>query len=162
MAANRHGNPGTFWQSRLILAHEKKNLLGDNKIDPRLPQPRAWPGPRGGTRSRESIELGFRSVQFHVRLPSTVNKTAARSGRPGRGRQCLQSWWIIIKVLYLPEALDVQLLEEEALVWVEEPTRSYDFAGHAEGPPSAALPLRRKFVGTAYLTKSLFGGRFNS
>ena len=34
--------------------------------------------------------------------------------------------------LSVPEAIGrVQLLEEEALVWVEEPTRADDFAGHA-------------------------------
>jgi L-alanine-DL-glutamate epimerase-like enolase superfamily enzyme len=34
--------------------------------------------------------------------------------------------------LTVPEAIGrVQLLEEEALVWVEEPTRADDFAGHA-------------------------------
>src|SRR5258707_11719895 len=34
--------------------------------------------------------------------------------------------------LTVPEAIGrVQLLEEEALIWVEEPTRADDFAGHA-------------------------------
>jgi len=45
--------------------------------------------------------------------------------------------------LSVPEAIGrVQALEEEALVWVEEPTRADDFAGHAELPLSAALPFR--------------------
>jgi hypothetical protein len=44
----------------------------------------------------------------------------------------------------------VQSLEEEELIWVEEPTRADDFAGHARIAGDCRTPVsdRRKFVGT--------------
>jgi L-alanine-DL-glutamate epimerase-like enolase superfamily enzyme len=45
--------------------------------------------------------------------------------------------------LSVPEAIRrVQLLEEEALVWVEEPTRADDFAGHARIAAECRTPIQ--------------------
>ena len=64
--------------------------------------------------------------------------------------------------LSVPAAIGrVQLLEEEALVWVEEPTRADDFAGHA--PNRRRVPHShsdwRKPVGAARPYKEPLGGR---
>ena len=48
--------------------------------------------------------------------------------------------------LSVPEAIGrVQLLEEEALVWVEEPTRADDFAGHARIAAQCRTPIQGRF-----------------
>ena len=48
--------------------------------------------------------------------------------------------------LSVPEAIGrVQLLEEEALVWVEEPTRADDFAGHARIAAQCRTPMQGRF-----------------
>ena len=49
--------------------------------------------------------------------------------------------------LSVPEAIGrVQLLEEEALVWVEEPTHADDFAGHARIAAQCRTPFRDGFA----------------
>jgi mandelate racemase len=51
----------------------------------------------------------------------------------------------------------VQFLEEEALVWVEEPTRADDFAGHARIAAECRTPIQigENLWGPHDLTKSL-------
>ena len=63
--------------------------------------------------------------------------------------------------LSVPEAIGrVQLLEEEALVWVEEPTRADDFAGHARIAAECRTPIQigENLWGPHDLTKSLSVG----
>ena len=60
--------------------------------------------------------------------------------------------------LSVPEAIGrVQFLEEEALVWVEEPTRADDFAGHARIAAECRTPIQigENLWGPHDLTKSL-------
>ena len=54
----------------------------------------------------------------------------------------------------------VQLLEEETLVWVEEPTRADDFAGHARIAAECRTPIQigENLWGPHDLTKSLSAG----
>jgi L-alanine-DL-glutamate epimerase-like enolase superfamily enzyme len=54
----------------------------------------------------------------------------------------------------------VQFLEEEALVWVEEPTRADDFAGHARIAAECRTPIQigENLWGPHDLTKSLSAG----
>src|SRR5271165_5795586 len=54
----------------------------------------------------------------------------------------------------------VQLLEEEALGWVEEPTRADDFAGHARIAAECRTPIQigENLWGPDELTKSLSAG----
>jgi L-alanine-DL-glutamate epimerase-like enolase superfamily enzyme len=61
----------------------------------------------------------------------------------------------------VPEAIRrVQLLDEEALVWVEEPTRADDFAGHARIAAECRTPIQigENFWGPHDLAKSLSAG----
>ena len=58
----------------------------------------------------------------------------------------------------VPEAIGgIQLLEEEALVWVEGPTRADDFAGHARIAAECQTPIQigENLWGPHDLTKSL-------
>ena len=59
-----------------------------------------------------------------------------------------------------PTTRRVQLLEEEALVWVEEPTRADDFAGHARIAADCRTPIQigENLWGPHNLTKSLSVG----
>jgi mandelate racemase len=90
-------------------------------------------GPQGAAReAAESIELGFRCVKFKVGYPHVEqDRAVVRAAREAAGKD-LQVMVDYNQSLSVPEAIGrVQLLEEEALVWVEEPTRADDFAGHA-------------------------------
>ena len=79
----------------------------------------------------ESIGLGFRCVKFKVGYSHVEQDRAViRAARRAAGED-LQVMVDYNQSLSVPEAIRrVQLLEEEALVWVEEPTRADDFARH--------------------------------
>jgi mandelate racemase len=90
-------------------------------------------GPEGAAReAAESIERGFRCVKFKVGYPLVEqDRAVVRAARNAAGKD-LQVMVDYNQSLSVPEAIGrVQLLEDEALVWVEEPTRADDFAGHA-------------------------------
>jgi mandelate racemase len=122
----------------------------------------AWPGPDGAAQeAAESIELGFRGVKFKVGYPRVERDRAVIRAARGYGWQGFTGHGDYNQGLSAPEAIGrVQLLEEEALVRVKEPTRPDDFAGHA---PNCRRMTRshsasRNLWGPRHLTKSLSVG----
>ena len=119
-------------------------------------------GPEGAAReAAESIELGFRCVKFKVGYPHVEqDRAVVRAARDAAGKD-LQVMVDYNQSLSVPEAIGrVQLLEEEALVWVEEPTRADDFAGHARIAAQCRTPIQigENLWGPHDLTKSLSAG----
>jgi mandelate racemase len=90
-------------------------------------------GPDGAAReAAESAELGFRCVKYKVGYQQVEQDQAVIQAARGAAGEDLQVMVDYNQSLSVPEAIRrVQLLEEEALVWVEEPTRADDFAGYA-------------------------------
>ena len=116
-------------------------------------------GPEGAAReAAESIELGFRCVKFKVGYPLVEqDRAVVRAARNAAGKD-LQVMVDYNQSLSVPEAIGrVQLLEDEALVWVEEPTRADDFAGHARIAAECRTPIQigENLWGPHELTKSL-------
>jgi mandelate racemase len=116
-------------------------------------------GPEGAAReAAESIELGFRCVKFKVGYPHVEqDRVVVRTARDAAGKD-LQVMIDYNQSLSVPEAIGrVQMLEEEALVWVEEPTRADDFAGHARIAAECRTPIQigENLWGPHDLTKSL-------
>src|SRR5260370_1226565 len=91
----------------------------------------------------ESIEVGFRCVKFKAGCPHVEqDRGVVRAARDAAGKD-LQVMVDYNQSLSVPEAIGrVQLLEEEALVWVEEPTRADDFAGHARIAAECRTPIQ--------------------
>jgi mandelate racemase len=116
-------------------------------------------GPEGAAReAAESIERGFRCVKFKVGYPHVEeDRGVVRAARDAAGKD-LQVMVDYNQSLSVPEAIGrVRLLEEEALVWVEEPTRADDFAGHARIAAESRTPIQigENLWGPHDLTKSL-------
>jgi mandelate racemase len=116
-------------------------------------------GPEGAAQeAAESIGLGFRCVKFKVGYPHVEQDRAViRAARSAAGGD-LQVMVDYNQSLSVPEAIRrVHLLEEEALVWVEEPTRADDFAGHARIAAECRTPIQagENLWGPNDLTKSL-------
>src|ERR1700726_1094998 len=119
-------------------------------------------GPDGAAQeAAESIELGFRCVKLKVGYPHLEQDRAViRAARTAAGKD-LQVMVDYNQSLSVPEAIGrVQLLEEETLVWVEEPTRADDFAGHARIATECRTPIQigENLGGPHDLTKSLSVG----
>ncbi len=116
-------------------------------------------GPEGAAReAAESIELGFRCVKFKVGYPHVEQDRAVVLAARHAASKDLQVMVDYNQSLSVPEAIGrVQLLEEEALVWVEEPTRADDFAGHARIATECRTPIQigENLWGPHDLTKSL-------
>ena len=115
----------------------------------------------GGQEAAESRELGFRCVKFKVGYSHVEQDRAViRAARRAAGED-LQVMVDYNQSLSVPEAIRrVRLLEEEALVWVEEPTRADDFAGHARIAAECRTPIQigENLWGPHDLTKSLSVG----
>ena len=110
-------------------------------------------GPEGAAReAAESIELGFRCVKFKVGYPHVEqDRAVVRAAQNAAGKN-LQVMVDYNQSLSVPEAIRrVQLLEEEVLVWVEDPTHTNDFAGRARIAAECRTPIQigENFVGTA-------------
>jgi mandelate racemase len=119
-------------------------------------------GPEGAAReAAESIELGFRCVKFKVGYTHVEqDRAVVRAARNAVGKD-LQVMVDYNQSLSVPEAIRrVQSLEEEALVWVEEPTRADDFDGHARIASECRTPIQigENLWGPHDLTKSLAAG----
>jgi mandelate racemase len=119
-------------------------------------------GPEGAAQeAAESIGLGFRCVKFKVGYPHVEQDRAViRAARRATGED-LQVMVDYNQSLSVPEAIRrVRLLEEEALVWVEEPTRADDFAGHARIAAECHTPIQigENLWGPHDLAKSLSAG----
>jgi hypothetical protein len=101
-------------------------------------------GPEGAAReAAESIGLGFRCVKFKVGYPHAEQDRAVIRAARGAADEDLQVMVAYNQSLSVPEAIRrVQLLDEEALVWVEEPTRADDFAGHARIAAECRTPIQ--------------------
>jgi mandelate racemase len=125
-------------------------------------------GPQGFTgiamaaqEAAESIELGFRCVKFKVGHPHAEQDRAVIRAARGAAGKDLQVMVDYNQSLTVPEAIGrVQLLEEEGLVWVEEPTRADDFTGHARIAAECRTPIQigENLWGPDDLTKSLSAG----
>ena len=101
-------------------------------------------GPDGAAQeAAESIEMGFRCVKFKVGYPHVEQDQAVIRAARGAASKDLQVMVDYNQSLSVPEAIErVQWLDEEALVWVEEPTRADDFAGHARIAAECRTPFR--------------------
>lgn len=119
-------------------------------------------GQEGAAReAAESIELGFRSVKFKVGYPQVEQDRAVIRAARGAAGQNLQVMVDYNQSLSVLEAIGrVQLLDEEMLVWVEEPTRADDFDGHARIASECRTPIQigENLWGPHDLTKSLAAG----
>ena len=116
-------------------------------------------GPDGAAReAAESAELGFRCVKYKVGYQQVEQDQATiRAARSEAGKD-LQVMVDYNQSLSVAEAIRrVQFLEEEALVWVEEPTRADDFAGHARIAAECRTPVQmgENLWGPHDLTKSI-------
>jgi mandelate racemase len=109
----------------------------------------------------ESIKLGFRCVKYKVGYQQVEqDRAVVRAARSAAGDD-LQVMVDYNQSLSVAEAIRrVQFLEEEALVWVEEPTRADDFAGHARIAAECRTPIQigENLWGPHDLTKSLSAG----
>jgi mandelate racemase len=119
-------------------------------------------GPEGAAQeAAESIGLGFRCVKFKVGYQQVEQDRAIiRAARSATGED-LQVMVDYNQSLSVPEAIRrVQLLEEEKLVWVEEPIRADDFAGHARIAAECRTPIQigENLWGPHDLAKSLAAG----
>ena len=119
-------------------------------------------GPEGAAReAAESVERGFRCVKFKVGYPQgEQDRAVIRAARAAAGA-ALQVMVDYNQSLSVPEAIErVQSLEDEALVWVEEPTRADDFAGHARIAAACRTPIQmgENLWGPHDLTKCLSAG----
>jgi mandelate racemase len=82
-------------------------------------------------------------VKFKVGYPHVEQDRAVIRAARGAAGKDLQVMVDYNQSLSVPEAIGrVQLLEEEALVWVEEPTRADDFAGHAQIAAECRTPIQ--------------------
>jgi mandelate racemase len=119
-------------------------------------------GPEGAAReAAESIELGFRCVKFKVGYPHVEQDQAVVQAARNAAGKSLQVMVDYNQSLSVSEAIGrIQLLEEEMLVWVEEPTRADDFAGHARIATECRTPIQlgENLWGPHDLTKSLSAG----
>jgi mandelate racemase len=119
-------------------------------------------GPDGAAQeAAESIELGFRCVKFKVGYPHVEQDRAVIRAARGAAGKDLQIMVDYNQSLTVPEAIGrIHLLEEEALVWVEEPTRADDFVGHARIATECRTPIQigENLWGPHDLTKSLSVG----
>jgi hypothetical protein len=91
-------------------------------------------------------------VKFKVGYPHVEQDRAVIRAARRAAREDLRVMVDYNQSLSVPEAIRrVQLLEDEALVWVEEPTRADDFAGHAQIAAECRTPIQigGKSLGTA-------------
>jgi mandelate racemase len=119
-------------------------------------------GPDGAAReAAESSKLGFHCVKYKVGYQQMEQDRAViRAARSEAGAN-LQVMVDYHQSLSVAEAIRrVQFLEEEPLVWVEEPTRADDYAGHARIAAECRTPIQigENLWGPRDLTKSLSVG----
>jgi mandelate racemase len=109
----------------------------------------------------ESAKLGFRCVKYKVGYQQVEQDQAViRAARSEAGKD-LQVMVDYNQSLSVAEAIRrIQSLEEEALVWVEEPTRADDFVGHARIAAECRTPVQigENLWGPHDLTKSISAG----
>jgi mandelate racemase len=119
-------------------------------------------GPDGAAReAAESIKLGFRCVKYKVGYQQVEQDRAVIRAARSEAGDNLQVMVDYNQSLSVAEAIRrVQLLEGDALVWVEEPTRADDFAGHARIAAECRTPIQigENLWGPHDLTKSLSVG----
>ena len=104
----------------------------------------------------ESIELGFRCVKFKVGYSHVEQDRAVIRATRGAAGEYLRVMADYNQSLSVPEAIRrVQLL-----VWVEDPTRTDDFAGRARIAAECRTPIQigENFWGPHDLTKCLAAG----
>jgi mandelate racemase len=121
----------------------------------------------GANKTRVPVACSLRHRSYVLRfvlksrLPARgTDRAVVRAARSAAGED-LQVMVDYNQSLSVPEAIRrVQLLEEEALVWVEEPTRADDFAGHARIATECRTPIQigENLWGPYDLTKSLSAG----
>jgi len=138
----RHGGLGRFGEVGWVVPLTRL-LRGEEKPVPAY-HSLGMAGPDGAVQeAAESIELGFRCVKFKVGYPHVEQDRAVIGAARGAAGKDLQVMVDYNQSLSVPEAIGrVQLLEEEALVWVEEPTRADDFAGHARIAAECRTPIQ--------------------
>src|SRR5258708_24546279 len=122
-------------------------------------------GPEGAAgEAAVSLGLGLRCVKFKAGYAAVEqDREVIRAARRAAGED-LQVMVDYNHSLPEPEPIGrVQLLEEEALVWVEEPTRADDFAGHARIATECRTPIQigENLWGPHDLTKSLSAAASN-
>ena len=104
----------------------------------------------------KSIELGFRCVKFKVGYSHVEQDRAVIRATRGAAGEYLRVMADYNQSLSVPEAIRrVQLL-----VWVEDPTRTDDFAGRARIAAECRTPIQigENFLGPHDLAKSLSAG----
>ncbi len=109
----------------------------------------------------ESVELGFTAAKIkigyaQVKQDLEAIRAARRAG--GDGFQLMVDY---NQSLSVPEAIRrIRFLDEEGLVWIEEPTRADDFSGHARIAREAKTPLQlgENWWGPHDMAKSLAAG----
>ena len=109
----------------------------------------------------KSRQLGFRCLKYKVGYPRVEQDRAVIQAARGASGNDLQVMVDYNQSLSVPEAIGrIGFLEEEALVWVEEPTRADDFAGHARIAAACRTPIQlgENLWGPHDLTKCLSAG----
>ena len=119
-------------------------------------------GPDGAAQeAAESRELGFRCVKYKVGYLRVEEDQAVIQAARSEAGEDLQVMVDYNQSLSVPEAIRrVHFLEEEGLIWVEEPTRADDFAGHARITAECRTPIQigENLWGPHDLSKSLSVG----
>jgi mandelate racemase len=143
-----------FWQSQLSC--RSLDFSGGRKTHPRLiTAGTAGPDAAAGEATK-SIELGFRCVKFKVGYSHVEQDRAVIRATRGAAGEYLRVMADYNQSLSVPEAIRrVQLL-----VWVEDPTRTDDFAGRARIAAECRTPIQigENFWGPHDLTKCLAAG----
>jgi len=114
-----------------------------------------------GRLAAESAELGFRALKIKLGYPDVrTDVEAVRAVRREVGNR-LALMVDYNQSLDVPEAIRrVRILDDEALAWVEEPTRADDHEGHARIARAARTPLQigENWWGISDMAKSLAAG----
>jgi mandelate racemase len=119
-------------------------LLGGEERATRAYHSLGMGGPAGAAQeAAESRDLGFLCVKFKVGYLRVEEDLAIiRAARKEAGED-LQVMVDYNQSLSVAEAVRrIHFLEEEGLVWVEEPTRADDFAGHARIAAECRTPIQ--------------------
>lgn len=114
-----------------------------------------------GRLAAESAELGFRALKIKLGYPDVrTDVEAVRAVRREVGDR-LALMVDYNQSLDVPEAVRrARILDEEALAWIEEPTRADDYEGHARIARGVRTPLQigENWWGTSDMAKSLAAG----
>ena len=111
--------------------------------------------------AEETLALGFDTIKFKVGHPEVAQDLAAiRAARDASGGR--------LKVMVdYNQSLDIasairrgQALDDEGLVWIEEPTTAEDYAGHAKIAAAIRTPVQigENMWGPGDVTKALAAG----